>query len=236
MNHVHNTNKIIPKQRPRYALWTTHLDVYDPQDESTDCIGGVIGRLGEAMFPQTILFCSYILGDVKNELQSELGREPERKPEPEPNTEEIGKFEPGQEPIRETKPKPQPQPQRENQRKPEPDQKPDTKYVVSDPEIHPGWPKVIQSGPHWPRWAQIVADMYNENGDYFIKNNEGGEFFVENNDSGDFFVDFASIQMAQMKLGGPNWLPQIGWPKLDGPDWLAHIGWPKPVGPNEVCY
>jgi hypothetical protein len=48
MNHVHNTNKIIPKQMRRDALWTTRLDVYDPQDESTDCIGGVIGRLGDS--------------------------------------------------------------------------------------------------------------------------------------------------------------------------------------------
>jgi hypothetical protein len=100
--------------------------------------------------------------------------------------------------------------------------------------------------------------LYNESGDYFVKNNEGGEFFVENNDGGDFFVEITSNQMApmqlvdpnwlaqinqmganqmaQMKLVGPNWLLQIGWPKLDGPDWLAHIGWPKSVDPNEVCY
>ena len=106
MNHVHNTNKIIPKQRRNYTLWTTRLDVYDPQDESTDCIGGVIGRLGEAMFPETILFCSYILGDVKHELQSELGREPERKPEREPKSKR--EPEPEREPIESKSPQVEP--------------------------------------------------------------------------------------------------------------------------------
>ena len=118
MNHVHNTNKIIPKQRRHDALWTTRLDVYDPQDESTDCIGGVIGRLGEAMFPETILFCSSILDDVKHELQSELGREP------------------GQEPMREPKREPElePVPMRESEPVREPGQQPDPNPEAIAPE------------------------------------------------------------------------------------------------------
>ena len=130
MNHVHNTNKIIPKQRPRYALWTTHLDVYDPQDESTDCIGGFIGRLAEAMFPGDIsaedkLVCSPILGDVKPEREPELGREPEREPESEREPKRELESEPEPEHQMELEPESKSEPEREptrvSQHEPEPE-------------------------------------------------------------------------------------------------------------------
>jgi hypothetical protein len=145
MNYVQNTNKIIPKQMCRDAYGTTRRDVYDLQDESTDCIGFSLGQKPEQE-PEPKREPEQ---DPEREPGSKSKSTPESEPEPEhqPELEPESKSEPEREPKRESEPEPEHQleleqesvtvsePERESKQELESIQEPEYNTVGTEIEI-----------------------------------------------------------------------------------------------------